>query len=319
MPLIDKKDPYNWYNNIPRVDAAARYWENFSSKQLQGNEIQCGSETLAKIPQMPGRIARRNKKNGNGITHYVELILERTYDKEKHQTRNKRVIIGVDVSHVYPGMMIINKKYHDYFDIQGNLIYRFPEEPVAEEPEEAEATLPGPETDPMPEEQPEAEPEQSELYEEQYTEYEEDTFPIAETDSTEPDNPLAGDIPMTADEQDLEDEELKRTMQEREHRKDRINYLRDVLYNHKGMIDEQAKRRPDKPMTLYQIRRINELLNEIRNILTGYEGTEYLLLAEEPDPNNPDTQPMTYADMAILLNNYYCTLMCYSLGRLWRI
>ena len=66
----------------------------------------------------------KNRENEFGrVTRYVELITERRYDKEKKQSRNKRVCIGIDISHIYPGMMIINEKYHDYFNKNGDLIF----------------------------------------------------------------------------------------------------------------------------------------------------------------------------------------------------
>ena len=122
MPIVDKRDRNNWYNNIPLQQDPSKRWQKFSAEQLKGNEVQCGCETLAKIPPIKGLISYKSRKNDYGkVTRYVELITERRYDKEKKQSRNKRICIGIDVSHIFPGMMIINEKYHDYFTTSGEL------------------------------------------------------------------------------------------------------------------------------------------------------------------------------------------------------
>ena len=124
MPIVDKRDRNNWYNCIPIKRDPAERWKRFSADQLKGNEVECGCGTLAKIPQIKGLISFKNRENEFGrVTRYVELITERRYDKEKKQSRNKRVCIGIDISHIYPGMMIINEKYHNYFNKNGDLIF----------------------------------------------------------------------------------------------------------------------------------------------------------------------------------------------------
>ena len=124
MPIIDKRDRNNWYNCIPEQADPAKRWEGFSADKLQGNEIRCGEMILAKIPQVPGLISRKTRRNEYGSsTTYIELITERRYDREKHQTRNRRVCIGTDISHIYRGMMIINEKYHEYFNSKGQLVF----------------------------------------------------------------------------------------------------------------------------------------------------------------------------------------------------
>ena len=96
MP-INRKNVPNWYNAIPENNPNA-FWEHFDPDKLKTNEIECGDAVLAKIPNLPGRISRRNKQNGDYTTRYIELILEHSYDKGKKQSRNKRVIIGTDIS-----------------------------------------------------------------------------------------------------------------------------------------------------------------------------------------------------------------------------
>ena len=119
-----------WYDGIPENK---NKWDHFSAARLEANEIRNGDQTLAKIPKIPGMISRRTKKDGDYATTYIELILSHTYDKDKKQSRNKRVIIGTDISHIFPGMMVINDKYHDYFDTKGNLIARSKEDNPTDE------------------------------------------------------------------------------------------------------------------------------------------------------------------------------------------
>ena len=63
----------------------------------------------------------------------------------------------------------------------------------------------------------------------------------------------------------------------------------------------QAGKKPNAVMTLNQIRMINSLLSEIREIFQGCESEEYLQLAEEPDPESQDDDNYgtTYGEMAI--------------------
>ena len=113
----------NWYDSIPIQQNYGNQWEHFSADKLQGNEIKCGDVILAKIPNLPGLIGRKTRKDEYGkVTKYVELITERWYDKEKQQTRNRRVCIGIDVDHIFRGMMVINEKYHKYFNRAGELM-----------------------------------------------------------------------------------------------------------------------------------------------------------------------------------------------------
>ena len=93
---------------------------DFDPDKLKNGWIELGPETIvARIPNVPGRISRRKTQKDD----YIEFIVERSYDREKRQTRNKKVIIGTDFSHIFPGMMIVNECYHDYFTNQGVLVF----------------------------------------------------------------------------------------------------------------------------------------------------------------------------------------------------
>lgn len=370
---------HSWYDSIPRSDAQTRFWEHFSADRLKANEIECGDATLAKIPKIEGLISRRKKQNGTFVTTYVELILSRTYDKDKKQSRNKRVIIGIDVSHVYPGMMMINDKYHDYFDRDGNLTYT---------PEAETQTINNPNTtlnpnnnktqnntnqqnNNQPDNQTPIDPTLQDLAqtntaiarqflpETEDAEQTEGNSPNQPQPTTannvqpQPDrvnNPFAGmavheilnsfaqsqtrqettegDKQLNSEDNETlgpeknealdpeEDEEFMTSVREQQHRNDRLDYLNSLLIHYSTVFDEQAKRKPDKPVTLYQVRRVNALLSEIKDKLSGYENEAELLLAEEPSPDS-DTPPMTNLDMSILLGSYSCTLTAYRLHRLW--
>ena len=93
--------------------------KNFRGDMINKNEVVAfdGKTTFARIPKLKGRISRKKK----GDAEYIVLLVDREYIPEKKQTRNKKVIIGSDMSFRYPGFMLINEKYHDYFDKEGNL------------------------------------------------------------------------------------------------------------------------------------------------------------------------------------------------------
>jgi len=92
----------------------------FTPKMLPKGRIEQGgnSPPLIVIPDVPNRISTR--KDG-----YIELILSRHYDKEAHQSRNKKVIIGRD--HVY----LLNRILEDYIDTIEQQVKRKPDTPMS--------------------------------------------------------------------------------------------------------------------------------------------------------------------------------------------
>ena len=135
MTFVRKGDRRNWYNTIPVQGEDRRFKphpDTFDIDKLQENEIDYGNGTvMAKIPMIEGHIYRRADKDRNNI--YIELVLGRTFDKEKQQGRNSRVIIGTDASGLFPGMMVINKNYRQYFDREGRIINEELKQTLAEE------------------------------------------------------------------------------------------------------------------------------------------------------------------------------------------
>ena len=95
--------------------------KKFDPDKLLTNEIKNGEHgTLAKIPKIRGRIARKDTPNGT----YIQFIHDRVYLPEKKQSRNRKTIIGQSTEPLLQGMMLVNEKYYQFFDHQGNMIYK---------------------------------------------------------------------------------------------------------------------------------------------------------------------------------------------------
>lgn len=311
--------------------------ETFDPDKLTVNEIeQAGGTIIAKIPRIQGRITRRKKNNSD--EYYIELILSSRYDPESKQNRNKKVIIGTDISYYLRGMMMANDQYHEYFnsygDVLPHILAQWAEEDrekrkaekLAEqnqtettkakpkEQDQAETTQTKP--TPKPEEKPLPEPEQEII-----------PPPEEPDEEKEADEVQIKELRKREEELDRREEELNQFQKELENQRmvslvkmdqaaeSHIELLRNILFRHTEIVEEQAKRRPDKPMSLRQIRTINEILQELVDLFKGSEVEELLHLAEEPDKdgNNPGT---TYGEMALLLNAYSSMLEYYTLGRL---
>ena len=306
MPIIDKKDRNNWYNCIPEQADPVKRWEGFSADKLKGNEIRCGEMILAKIPQVPGLISRKTRRNEYGSsTTYIELITERRYDREKHQTRNRRVCIGTDISHIYRGMMIINEKYHEYFNSKGQLVFTPLIEKREKSAETEKKTDNGKKTDPK---------KQTGIKEEAAMMQEQEGLTIETSGSDGPEETEAGERKIGTGVEE-NDREIQEEMDRKEHMKDRVEFLYNLLMKYDCLVEEQMGKRPDLAMSRNQIRRINELLQDIRQIMQPFEFSEYLQPAEEE--NEESGNQMTYADMAVLLKNYICVMNSYKFGRLW--
>lgn len=231
----------------------------FSAEELGGNEVLWEGSTLAKIPELPGMIGRKTRKDDYGHeTKYIELITERRYDPVKRQSRNKRVCIGTDLSHLFPGMMVVNKRYYEFFDSAGNLKEGILNSAGAVQQKETEERR----------------------------------------------------------EKNMEnqDERIQEELDREAHLKDRFRFLENMLDKYRYIVDEYIPKKACTPVSRYQIRRVNELLKDIRYIMQEFEFTEYLQLAEEPEEEGGER--MTYGDMAVLLQGYRGVLDGYIYGRL---
>ncbi len=311
--------------------------KEFDPDKLTVNEIeQDNGLIIAKIPNIPGRITRRKKNNSD--EYYVELVLSQHYDPETKQNRNKKVIIGTDVSYWLRGMMFANDNYHEYFNIHGDvlphIIAQWAEEGKQKRKTEqlalpAEAPIPtqnnqtqkNPTTNNLtkdnpppnsppnistpipdePEEQPEEEGEASEVQLKELREREKALE--------------AREKELDKLEKELESLRTVYQIKMDEAIRDHITFLRDILDDHKDIVEAQAKRRPDKPMSIRQIRTINEPLQELRELFNGSEAEDLLHLADEPDADNQDSGT-TYGEMALLLNAYSSMLNSFTIGKL---
>ena len=309
--------------------------EKFDPDKLTVNEIDQGNGVIfAKIPNISGRISRRKKKDGNC---YIELIIEKHYDPKTQQNRNKKVIIGEDISYYLRGMMIINDNYHEYFNIKGEVMPHILQAWVEEEKEkrrqeEQKATAPEPKatttelktipiepTIPLPTPQPptpEPELNQETTIPEEPEEIEGEALAVRLEELRQKEQALKEkERELKKRQKDLESQEMIHLIQKDEAIQDHIKLLRDVLHRHIYIVEEQAKRRPDNPMSIRQIRTINELLQELRDLFRGSEAEDLLHLAEEPKEDEP-ASGTTYGEMALLLNAYECMLTAFAVGRL---
>jgi len=288
---------------VPEFD-----WISFDPRKMTTNEVRNGPAVLARIPKIEGMITRHKKKTVNGVQRYIDLVLDRHYDKEKKQSRNTRVVIGTDISHIYPDMMLTGKRYHEFFDTAGNLLPQYLPDKLKEEKQKKTQK-----------EKNMAEENKTEMHpEEKITETEENKENMAPTSfsSTAHSENVNNSAIVSAPEAHTPESEEERQRKQQKHTKDRLNMLRNMLYGYKDVIDEQAKRRPYYPVTGYMVRKINDLLVVLRTLFAPFEGSEFLGFAEEPDPKDP-SKGTTFADMAILLTSYDILFSAYISGRLW--
>ena len=335
--------------------------ESFDPDKLTVKELEQPDGTIfAKIPQIPNRITKRKKANSDG--YYIELILSSHYDAETRQNRNKKVIIGEDISYFLKGMMVANDNYHEYFNKNGDLLLHIKAMMLEEERQKqktkiAENKQPSPsdETE-QSEEQTTNQPENSEQETGQKstpTEQKQKQIPTERTQkqTSSEQKPQNTSQTPTAEEgeasevqirelkerqqaldrkeqeltqkekaldelrKELENQQMVSIVQMKGAAEDHITLLRSILSSHMELIEAQAKRRPDSPMSKNQIRTINEVLRELRTCFQNSEIVDYLHLATEPDEAT-DTTATTYGEMSLLLNAYSSMLHQFSIGRL---
>ena len=100
----------------------------------------------------------------------------------------------------------------------------------------------------------------------------------------------------------------------KERNQDHLDLMHSMLEHYIDAVEIQAKRRADQPMSLTEIRTVNELLSELRTFFSGSEAEEYLKPAEEPENGQAGT---TYGEMVLLLVAYRCTIFSFNMGHLW--
>lgn len=338
MPITDKRDRDNWYNSIPRTSNVPVPPDNpmlqkdFSADKLKENYIVQGNDTYVKIPTINHRICRREDKEHSKT--YIQLITDTFYDPASKQMRNKKVVIGTDVSSLFPGLMLINDNYYDYLDLNGQVINTALRKQIQEDERKAAEKR--------------AKDEQSKRETEQKAKEtaERQTHQNKQQSPNKPE-PAKG-AERTVDEiresllekekqldQKLQEakeglkqlQEAKETLDslievrrtELQERDDaHIRFLGNILDSYIKTVNEQAKRRPDTFMRQTQIHTINEVLRELRDLFSASAAGEYLHLAEEPREDDLEHHPgTTYGEMAILLQPYDWTVSAYQMNYLY--
>jgi len=250
----------------------------FDASRLKTNEIPFSGDTvLVKIPQIPGRINRRNQPESN--TTFIVLIPERHYDPETKQTTKKRVIIGTDAAPAFPGMMIPNETYYQYFDHNGNWI-------AGEN--DADPALTG-----SLKKQAAAKQQRAKLIEEA------NRSKAERMTEAEPEN---RDIP---EQPKKSKQDLKSIVARRIKSEQHFDYLYRVFLDYNAAVTQQVRKKPYLPMTLYQVIRINQVLSELQILFAGTEMSPYLKLADIPESGDDEYIPPTYGDMDMILKPYY--------------
>ena len=310
MPVFYKGERVPW--TIPGMDPKESIRldpATFNPDILPQGRIDAGTK-LIRIPTVPNRISTRSDG-------YIELILERHYDPEAKQSRNKKIIIGSDASGFLPGMMVPNDNYNNLFDGNGRL-YRDPmkEEELKEEPKQKPKEQP----EPIPEAQPETKATDSEPAASKAKEHpgkdRETALDQRETAIMVKEAKLKYKEQQLLDqEKELEKIQDQMMMKANEAEKDHIRLLSYILESYIDTVQAQAKRKPDAPMSAGQIRTINEILSELKDFFAGSESEAYLHLAEEPD-DQTNTPGTTRGEMALLLTPYQYTVATYLSGGL---
>ena len=276
MPVEKEKNQSMQGENISSKGQSPDWY--FDAGRLKTNEIPfSGDSVLVKIPQIPGRINRRNQPESN--TTFIVLIPERHYDPETKQTSKKRVIIGTDAAPAFPGMMIPNETYYQYFDHDGNWI-------AGEN--DADPALTG-----SMKRQAAAKKQLAKLIEEA------NRSKAEKTAETEQENPESSEQPKKR-KQDLKTIVARRIKSEQH-----FDYLYRVFLDYNATVTQQVRKRPFLPMTLYQVIRINQILSELQILFAGTEMSPYLKLADIPENGDDEYIPPTYGDMDMILKPYY--------------
>ncbi len=323
----------------------------FNPDEFRGNELRIGNfqkpMVLVRIPNLPDRICR--KQSGESI--YIELTTTRIYNREKHQPQNFQVKIGDDISGLYRGMMVPTDQYYWYFDHDGHPKYdeHFPKVlpsdedviPPEERTRETEEETPDTAADRTATKTTETKTDK-EIPSETTTTQPETTTNQTEKTKTLPqptprsaagathaaDGTLITPIPLAEEsvltqeqmeEIERKDREARRIADEKQRESDRIDYLRLLLMSYSYRISMVAEKKPDTPLTVCQIRRINHLLRDLQAIFRDCENSEYLRLAEEPgeDENGEENPRITYGDMDLIMAAYDRFFWAMVMDELW--
>ena len=286
------------------------------------NEVKFGDAILVRIPKIEGRIYTRQE--GPHLI-YVMYIYETRWDREKKQTRNRKVMIGQAIESI-PGAMLPNENYYRFFDRRtGQLIEETGSVPRGKEDDycvsggsvprgqssryatgayRADYPLGTPEP---------ALPGTSEEEEEKtMTERQEMIRNVMEEEGM-----IGRDSERVREEiRGIRDDRCtggtvppvyrEGTPAEPSPRYTRI--LLDLLTSMRDVVREHARKRPEDVVPLYQVEKINPVLEEIRKMETELGYGEMLEVLSRPRTRIVDgeqvTEGMSYGDAEVLLECY---------------
>ena len=286
------------------------------------NEVKFGDAILVRIPKIEGRIYTRQE--GPHLI-YVMYIYETRWDREKKQTRNRKVMIGQAIESI-PGAMLPNENYYRFFDRRtGQLIEETGSVPRGKEDDycvsggsvprgqssryatgayRADYPLGTPEP---------ALPGTSEEEEEKtMTERQEMIRNVMEEEGM-----IGRDSERVREEiRGIRDDRCtggtvppvyrEGTPAEPSPRYTRI--LLDLLTSMRDVVREHARKRPEDVVPLYQVEKINPVLEEIRKMETKLGYGEMLEVLSRPRTRIVDgeqvTEGMSYGDAEVLLECY---------------
>ena len=333
------------------------------------NEVKCGDAFLVRIPKINGRIYTRQV--GPHLT-YVMYIYDTRWDREKKQTRNRKVMIGQEIE-CFPGAMLPNENYYRFFDRRtGQLI----EMSAAPGPDTGDSSGVRLDTSPDAQNRPRVRSRPTGNLTEETGSVPRGQSSRYATGAYRADYPLGTPEPAQLGMPELKEEEEEKTMTERQEmirnvmedegmigrdtervreeirgiRDDRCTggtvppvyregtpaeaesnagrtvacaprytrtvplsakktrILLDLLTSMRDVIREHARKRPEDVVPLYQVEKINPVLEEIRKMEAelGYE--EMLEVIPKPKTRFADGETviegMSYGDAEMLLECY---------------
>ena len=325
------KEPYN-----PFAD------KHFNPDKLDTNEIKSGDATLAKIPAIADRVFVQEREGGADPS--VMFVADRYPDGETGEIHDDMVEIGTDISRLLKGMMMINERYHEYFDRNGRIV----NDPLARRREKEAAEKAERERKKAAEKQKtvktERKPEKCDSEDgtsvtcdsesgTSVTRGEERTVDEIKAALLEKEKELEqkiqeyNDKVLELDERirqaQMVKEELEkvrdvRKYQVNEEKKGYFEMLDGILHDYQTSVNAIARKKPNLLMSATQIQTINEALGEIKYIFHLTTAGDFLHLAAEPREDDLEHFPgTTYGEMSLILASYERAFEAYRLGKLY--
>ena len=275
------------------------------------NEVKCGDAFLVRIPKIEGRIYTRQA--GPHLT-YVMYIFENRWDKEKKQMRNRKVMIGQAIE-CFPGAMLPNENYYRFFDRRtGNLT----EIGAGAGPDTGDSSGVRLDNSPDAQNRPRVRSRETgklkgEEEENTMTERQEMIRNVMEEEGM-----IGRDLERVREEIRKAPQQLTEgTVLLSDRRPDnrtvplsakKTRILLDLLTSMRDVVREHARKRPEDVVPLYQVEKINPVLEEIRKMETELGYGEMLEVIPRPRSRFVDGETMiegmSYGDAEVLLECY---------------